>query len=148
MTTTSPARLGGPRVGDLRWSEATWRRGVWQRWSGTRWTKATYAAFPERLHDRRLLSSYDELPAAKQQRLLQIAVDLEVLDGADVVLQGPDGVVLSRRRKVSHVLHGVLTLMSGGVWGFVWVAMCLARKEDRVRLEVDRWGAIWPTEMR
>jgi hypothetical protein len=148
VTTTSPGRLGAPRVGDLRWSEATWRRGVWQRWSGTRWATATYAAFPERMHERRLLSSYDELPAAKRQRLLQIAVDLEVLDGADVVHQGPDGVVLSRRRKVSHVLHGVLTLMSGGVWGFVWVAMCVARKEDRVRLQVDPWGAIWPTEMR
>ena len=57
------------------------------------------------------------------------------------------------RRPVSHVIHALLTLLTGGlwavvwgvvravvwgvVWGMVWVVTVLVRGEDRVRLEPD-----------
>lgn len=136
-------------MGTYRWRWPRMRRaGVWQRWTGSRWQEAAYAAFPERMHDPRPFSSYEPLPTTKQERLLEIAVELEVLDGADVVHRGPDGVVLAHRRRVNHLGHGLLTLLTGGVWGFVWVAMCLARREDRVRWEVDAWGSVWTTSLR
>jgi len=121
-----------------------WHRGRWRRWSGRRWAKACYSAYPERLEKHRDWATYPELPEAKRERLLEIAVDIEVLAGATVVHRSRAGVVLAQKEKVNHLGHGLLTLLTGGVWGFVWVAICLTRKELRYRLEVDPWGNIWP----
>jgi hypothetical protein len=35
-------------------------------------------------------------------------------------------------------------VLTGGLWGFVWLAVALDRKDRRVRYEVDPWGNIWP----
>ena len=48
------------------------------------------------------------------------------------------------QRRVTHLGHFILTLLTGGLWGFVWLAVILSRGEDRVRYEVDPWGNIWP----
>jgi len=128
-----------PAVGDYRWH----RRG-WRRWSGRHWAPATYSAYPQRLHRPRDWATYPELTQTRRERLLEIAVDLEVLGGATVVHRSPRGVTLSRRRPVTHLGHFILTLLTGGLWGIVWVAVILARREDRVRYEVDPWGNIWP----
>ena len=72
-------------------------------------------------------------------------MELNIADrGASFVHQGPSGVVLGYRRHVSHVLHAVLTLPTV-VWALVWLAMALGQHEDRLRLEVDRWGHVWAT---
>jgi hypothetical protein len=128
-----------PSVGDYRW-----HRRAWRRWSGRHWATATYSAFPKRLNRPRDWETYPELPLPKRERLLEIAVDLEVLDGATVVNRSARGVTLSRRRQVTHLGHFILTLMTGGLWGLVWLAVILNRGEDRVRYEVDPWGNIWP----
>ena len=47
------------------------------------------------------------------------------------------------RRPVSHLVHGLLTFLTAGLWGFVWLAMAVSRREDRVLLEVDDWGNVW-----
>ena len=80
----------------------------------------------------------------RRERLLEIAVDIEVLDGATIVNRSDRGVTVSRRRRVTHLGHFILTLATGGLWGFVWIAVVLNRREDRVRYEVDPWGNIWP----
>ncbi len=79
-----------------------------------------------------------------RQRALALAVEEEVATNAGtVVLEGPNGVVVSYRRPVSHFLHAVLTVFTGGLWGVVWIAIALGRRDDRVRLEVDHWGNVW-----
>ncbi len=54
--------------------------------------------------------------------------------------------MLSRRRPVSHGLHAVLTLLTGGVWAPVWLIMAVARKDEIAAYEVDRWGHVWLRE--
>ena len=44
------------------------------------------------------------------------------------------------RRRVSHFVHAVLTVLTAGLWAPFWLASVLSRREDRVRLEVDRWA--------
>jgi hypothetical protein len=128
-----------PAVGTYRWH----RRG-WRRWSGRQWAPATYSAYPQRLERRRDWATYPELPVSKRERLLEAAVDLEVLAGATVVNRSDRGVTLSHPRRVTHLGHFLLTLLTGGLWGFVWLALVLTRDEDRTRYEVDPWGNIWP----
>ena len=116
MTVSTPA------VGDYRWHRRSWRR-----WSGRRWAKATYSAFPKRLELPREWVTYPVLPVPKRERLLETAVELEILAGATVVHRGDTGVTVSYPRRVTHVGHAILT-----------------RGEDRVRYEIDPWGNIWP----
>ncbi len=51
--------------------------------------------------------------------------------------------VLAYPRRVSHGMHAGLTLLTGGLWAVVWLALALGRREDRVRLEADAWGNVW-----
>ncbi len=130
---------GVPRVGTYRWSRRSWRR-----WSGRQWAEATYSAFPKRLNRPRDWETYPELPEPRRERLLEIAVDLEVRAGGRVVHRSSDGVTLAYQRSVTHLGHFVLTLLTLGLWGFVWIAVILSRRENVVRYEVDPWGNIWP----
>jgi hypothetical protein len=75
---------------------------------------------------------------------LSLAVEDQVAaNAATVIHDGPSGVVLAYRRPVSHVFHAVMTLLTGGLWAVVWLALALGRREDRVRLEADQWGNVW-----
>ncbi len=130
---------GVPRVGTYRW-----RRRCWRRWSGRQWAEATYSAFPKRLNRPQDWATYPELSEPRRERLLELAVDLEVLAGGRVVNRSSDGVTLAYPRSVTHLGHFILTLLTLGLWGFVWIAVILSRKENRVRYEVDPWGNIWP----
>jgi hypothetical protein len=131
-------------AGDVAIGTYRWHRGRWRRWSGRRWAKACYSPFPERLERHRDWASYPALSDLKRERLLGIAVDIEVLAGATVVHRSGAGVVLGQPARVNHGGHFLLTLLTGGLWGFVWIATCLTRRELRFRLEVDPWGNIWP----
>jgi hypothetical protein len=128
-----------PVVGDMRWDG-----GRWTRWSGRRWARAAYSLRPERLRAATRLDQEHEVDEHKRQRVLALAVEDQVArNAASVVLDGPNGVVLSYRRRVSHLMHALLTVLTGGLWAVVWLAMALGRGEDRVRLEVDPWGNVW-----
>ena len=85
-----------------------------------------------------------QLPEPRRERLLELAVDLEVLAGGRVINRSSDGVTLAYKRSVTHLGHFILTLLTGGLWGFVWIAVILSRRENVIRYEVDRWGNIWP----
>ncbi len=137
MTVHTPTGL--PMVGTYRWHRDSWRR-----WTGRRWAEATYSAFPKRLARPQDWTTYPHLPAPSRERLLQEAIDREVRDGARVVDRGPGGVTLVQRRTVTHLGHFVLTLMTAGLWGFVWLYVALGDRGSRVRYEVDPWGNIWP----
>jgi hypothetical protein len=81
---------------------------------------------------------------ASRARALSLAVEDQVsTQRATVVFDGPSGIVLAYRRRVSHFAHAVLTVLTAGLWAPLWLATVLGRREDRLRLEVDRWGNVW-----
>lgn len=132
-----------PRVGDFRWDGT-----VWRRWSGRRWAMATHAVHPDRLRDARPLHLDERLDDAVRRSLISRAVEAQVLSSdATLVYEGPSGTVLSCPRPIAHGLHAILTLLTGGLWGIVWIALVLARKDDRIRLEADPWGNVWATRV-
>ncbi len=132
-----------PRVGDLRWDGQ-----VWQRWSGRRWTRALYSVRPERLTNPATFAGEEAVTRERRAKALALAVDDQVAaHGADVVHEGPSGVVLGYRRPVSMTSNALLTLVTVGLWAPFWLASIARRREDRVRLEADRWGNVWGTSV-
>ncbi|CUR54729.1 hypothetical protein NOCA2210079 [metagenome] len=121
-----------------------WQRDRWRRWSGLRWASATHSIHPERLRSRIPLEQDVPISGDQRERILAKAVDDEVLGGARVVHRSGQGVILGYQRKINHLGHFLMTLVTGGLWGFVWVALVATRKEERVRLDVDAWGNVWP----
>lgn len=37
----------------------------------------------------------------------------------------------ARRTRVNHVLHAILTVFTGGLWGFVWLVLALRAADAR-----------------
>jgi hypothetical protein len=128
-----------PVAGDMRWDG-----NVWRRWSGRQWATAAYSLHPEQLKASAGFSQLQRVDPTTRHRALALAVEDQVAsNGATVVFEGPTGVVVAYRRRVSHLFHAVMTLLTAGVWAVVWLAVALGRSEDRVRLEADGWGNVW-----
>jgi hypothetical protein len=102
---------------------------------------------PGGLTDPSPLGSRPPVTADKRERLLAKAVTEELMRGGVVYQQQPLSAVLGHKRPVSHLLHFVLTVLTLGIWSTVWLIMAIARREDRIRLDVDDWGNVWGTEL-
>jgi hypothetical protein len=122
------------------------RRRGWLGYTGKAWLPAPYSLHPERLREAQPLSEDPEATESLRARLLAQVVEDQVSQGAEVRMSAPHQVMLSRRRPVSHGLHAVLTLLTGGVWAPVWLIMAVARKDEIAAYEVDRWGHVWLRE--
>ena len=130
-----------PRHGDYCWDGE-----VWRRWSGRRWARAAYSLHPEQLSSSTRIDEHPAIDFERGQRALARAVEDQVAsNGANVVYDGPSGVILGYQRPVSHVFHAVMTVVTAGLWGVVWLALALRRREDRVRFDIDAWGNVWAT---
>lgn len=57
----------------------------------------------------------------------------------------PTDVVLVGGRRVNHILHLLLTLVTFGLWAIVWIFLAAAGGEKRVALHVDQHGQVSKT---
>jgi hypothetical protein len=123
-----------------------WDGEVWLRWSGRRWARAAYSLHPEQLLSSRRIDEHPSIDVERGRRALARAVQDQVAsNGASVVHDGPSGVILGYQRHVSHVFHAVLTVLTLGAWGVVWLALARRRHQDLVRFDIDPWGNVWST---
>jgi hypothetical protein len=81
------------------------RAGVTRYWDGTNWTDHT-------------------APAAA-------APPPTVVPAAPVGYAPPRETVTFTRRRVNHVLHGVLTLLTAGLWSPIWLLAVLRARRSR-----------------
>lgn len=43
--------------------------------------------------------------------------------------------------KVNHILHLILTILTAGLWGIVWIILVLTRKKEKLEvINVDEYG--------
>lgn len=146
----SPPRQGLLRRWRTRPEPGTFARDrtSWRRWSGHRWAKPVYSLQRELIIGEPGPETWPRLTRERLDRGLALAVERQVNENAaHVDHEGPHGVVLSYQRRVSHLLHAFLTLLSGGLWGIVWIVVALSRRHDRVRLEIDSWGHVWAVRL-
>lgn len=76
---------------------------------------------------------------------LDVALVEAVQRGWRVELRTPTQAVVMRGKKLSggaHVVHFLMTLLTFGVWGLVWVLHSMSRNEKRVTITVDRDGKV------
>ena len=55
--------------------------------------------------------------------------------------------VMAAGKPVNHLLHLILSLITGGLWLVVWLAMTLTGGEDRELVQVDADGEIKSEEV-
>lgn len=88
----------------------------------------------------------DAQPAPDGYRMQQLAnaVQLEVSRGARVESQGPFNAVLRRGKGTNHVLHLILSVLTFGLWLFVWGLLAIINKSGQgtTMLSVDMFGNV------
>jgi hypothetical protein len=82
----------------------------------------------------------------QRRRLLQHQVDQTILHSGfeSVRLEGQSAyqATLLRGQPINHVVHGVLSLLTCGLWLFVWLIVGLAGGPKREQIFVDEWGGV------
>lgn len=110
-------------------------------WNGTEWTdrvgQETTVATTD-TGQALVKKSPDERRAALAQRI-QYVVNV---DGARVESQTDYQAVVVTGKKVNHVLHLILTLVTLGFWVFVWIGLAIFSGEKRRVITVDEYGQV------
>jgi hypothetical protein len=84
-----------------------------------------------------------ERPSSDQRKsMLAQAVASEVARGARVESHTDYQAVLVRGKRVNHVLHLILSLVTLFFWVPVWIILAVVGGEKRTVLGVDDWGHI------
>jgi hypothetical protein len=78
--------------------------------------------------------------ADERKEVLGRAIHTQVAQGARVESQGDYQAILVKGHRPNHMLHLVLTIVTIGLWGFVWLGMIAFGGEKRMSASVDDWG--------
>jgi hypothetical protein len=78
---------------------------------------------------------------ARRAQLAQ-AIQNEVVQGGRVESQSEFQAVLVMGKPVNHILHLILTLVTCGIWGIVWIALLIFGGENRVMVNIDEYGNV------
>ena len=76
----------------------------------------------------------------ERKEALARAIHTQVVQGARVESQGDYQAVLARGHRPNHLLHLVLTIVTLGLWVFVWLGVIAFGGEKRTSTSVDEWG--------
>lgn len=76
---------------------------------------------------------------------LDQAVARELAAGAELESQTPTNAVLRSGKKVNHVLHAILSVLTAGIWLIVWAVLVLTNKKQRIVLSLDASGQVQRT---
>lgn len=73
---------------------------------------------------------------------LDRAVANELASGAELESQAGTNAVLLKGKKVNHVLHAILSLITAGFWLIVWLLLVLTNRRKRIVLSVNERGEV------
>lgn len=76
------------------------------------------------------------------RRALANAVATESANGWRVESQTDIQAILVKGKNVNHVLHAILTFVTAGMWGLVWLFLYLLNRRQTLILAVDEYGNI------
>lgn len=90
-------------------------------------------------------------PASADTRKMRLAqaVQNEVVKGGRVESQSDYNVILRFGKPLNNVLHLILTILTGGLWGIVWIVLAIVNSSQKhtVALSVDAYGQILRQEL-
>jgi hypothetical protein len=76
----------------------------------------------------------------ERKAILARQISVMVARGRRVESQSDYQAVLVRGHRVHHGLQLFLTIITAGLWGFVWIGLVLLGGEKREMATVDEWG--------
>ncbi len=88
------------------------------------------------------VDGYGEVPPEVRKRNLAQALQREVVAGYRVESQTDINAVLVKGKNVNHILHLILSLITFGIWLFVWPLVWYFNREQRLILNVDDYGNV------
>jgi hypothetical protein len=83
-----------------------------------------------------------ELSESDRKKILDELILMKIGRGATEITRSDYQVVLSYGGKANHVLHGILSLLTLGLWLFVWLFIAWGNKPKRYTYTVDKFGVI------
>ena len=92
------------------WQAPADAAGIVRWWDGIQWTEAT------------------QLPMSPQP---QIAMPPQMVVPPQIVMPPPYATVTSSPKHTAHGLHLFLTIITGGLWLFVWIPVTIFNKSTR-----------------
>jgi hypothetical protein len=78
----------------------------------------------------------------ERKDMLARTLTSEIAQGARVESQADFQAVLVRGHRPNHTLHLILTLVTLGVWGLVWIGVSALGGEKRSMVAVDEFGNV------
>ena len=76
----------------------------------------------------------------ERKQILSRQIGSLLSQGRRVESQSDFQAVLLRGHAVNHVLHLIITFVTLGFWGIVWIALVALGGEKRELVQVDEWG--------
>jgi len=79
-------------------------------------------------------------------------ISRKALDGYIIVDKNTESLVAvlqKEGKKINHILHLIITLLTCGLWGIVWAVLYFTNKSgDRIRVSFDESGNIVEEKMK
>ncbi len=76
----------------------------------------------------------------ERREILSRQIGSLLSQGRRVESQSDFQAVLLRGHAVNHILHLIITIVTLGFWGIVWIALVALGGEKRELVQVDEWG--------
>jgi hypothetical protein len=82
------------------------------------------------------------IPADQRSSMIAATILTRTRQGWRVESQSQFGATLVHGRRVNHVLHLILSLVTVGLWVPVWIVLAIVGGEKRQSVFVDEFGHI------
>lgn len=128
-------------MSEYRWDA---KKSVWTRPDGKGPRRAVLSANLAALRNPNPIESHPEATSATRAKALDQAIEEAVLSGSAVMQKGETSAILSQKKPIPHGLHIFLSIITLGLWLTPYLIFAITRGDIRYRLEVDRWGHVWP----
>ncbi len=76
----------------------------------------------------------------ERQKILEEKILMEQAGGKRLESQMGFQAVLVTEKKPNHLVHLILTVLTGGLWALIWIFVVLSSKDRREILQVDEYG--------
>ncbi len=79
-------------------------------------------------------------------------ISTKALEGYTVVDKNAENLIAVLKKegdKVNHTLHGIITLLTCGLYALIWIIIFLmAKKDSRLRISIDESGNLIEEEVK
>ncbi|NYH51425.1 hypothetical protein HNR06_001014 [Nocardiopsis arvandica] len=91
-----------------------------------------------------------ELDPNERKMKLGQAVQAEVVQGGVIESQSDFTAVIRYGKPINHVLHLILTLVTCGLWGIVWIILWIVSIQEKksIALQINEFGQVFRQEIR